>query len=59
MVKACAEVKGFCMNMKILVPNIDDKIPARGKSRRAIIAIIIIDLGLNALLLIFCCCCCR
>jgi hypothetical protein len=40
------------MNMKNLVPNMDDKIPARGKSRRAIITIIIIDLGLNALLLL-------
>jgi hypothetical protein len=43
------EIKSFCMNMKILVANMYDKIPARGKSRRAIIIIIIIDLGLSAL----------
>jgi hypothetical protein len=36
------------MNMKIHVPNMDDKIPTRGKLRRAIITIIIIDLELNA-----------
>jgi flagellar basal body-associated protein FliL len=47
------EVKSFCMNMKISVPNMDDKISARGKSRHAIITIIIIiDLGLSALLLL-------
>jgi Na+-transporting NADH:ubiquinone oxidoreductase subunit NqrF len=47
------EVKSFCMNMKISVPNMDDKISTRGKSRHAIITIIIIiDLGLSALLLL-------
>jgi hypothetical protein len=31
------------MNMEIFVPNMDDKIPARGKSRHVTIIIIIID----------------
>jgi Flp pilus assembly protein TadG len=51
--KLLEEVKSFCMNMKISVPNMDDKIPARGKSRCVIITIIIINLELNALLLNF------
>jgi hypothetical protein len=51
--KLLEEVKDFCMNMKISVPNMDDKIPARGKSRHVIITIIILDLELNDLLLIF------
>jgi hypothetical protein len=41
------EIKSFFMNMEIYVPNMDDKISARAKSRRVTIIIIIINFFLS------------